>query len=95
MDLLNIKNWLRIDYDYDDNTIEDILVSAKEELLLSGVPEYKENEEGYALYCMAIKYIIARDYESRGYIKDSLNYRGQKTFNEKALHSFILKLKKW
>lgn len=95
MDLRSIKEWLRIDYDYDNDTINEIISSAKEELLLSGVPEYKSDKVGYSLYCLAIKYIISRDYESRGYIKNSTNNQSQQMFNDKALQSFILKLKKW
>lgn len=91
----SIKEWLRIDYDFEDGTILSILESAKEELHLSGVPEYEEDEIGYSLYCSAIKYIISRDYETRGFVKENYNSKVQKSFNEKALQSFVLKLKKW
>ncbi|HBI1224138.1 TPA: head-tail connector protein, partial [Staphylococcus aureus] len=46
----------------------------------------------YPLFCTAIKYIIARDYESRGYSNDQSR---SKVFNEKGLQKMILKLKKW
>ena len=95
MNIESIKEWLRIDYNFEDKTILSILESAKEELHFSGVPEYKDGEVGYSLYCSAIKYIISRDYETRGFVKENYNSKDQKSFNEKALQSFILKLKKW
>lgn len=95
MNIESIKEWLRIDYSFEDTTILSILESAKEELYFSGVPEYNEDEVGYSLYCSAIKYIISRDYETRGFVKENYNSKDQKSFNEKALQSFILKLKKW
>lgn len=92
MDLKTIKTWLKVDYSYEDGLIEEIMDSAKSELTLSGVPEYHESDTEYPLYCTAIKYIIARDYESRGYSNDQSK---AKTFNEKGLQKMILKLKKW
>ncbi|PCF86391.1 head-tail connector protein [Staphylococcus intermedius] len=92
MDVESIKTWLRVDYRFEDTLIKDIIESAKSELTLSGVPEYHEGEIGYPLYCTAIKYIIARDYESRGYSNDQSR---TKMFNEKGLQKMILKLKKW
>lgn len=92
MDLKTIKTWLKVDYSYEDGLISEIIESAKSELTLSGVPEYDDGDTEYPLYCTAIKYIIARDYESRGYSNDQSK---AKTFNEKGLQKMILKLKKW
>ncbi|AVQ34419.1 phage gp6-like head-tail connector protein [Staphylococcus muscae] len=92
MELERVKNWLYLDHDLDDELVENLIASAKSELEMSGVPPYSENEKGYALYCIAVKYIISRDFETRGYI-ESNSYNKQ--FNEKALQSMILKLKQW
>ncbi|MCS4486381.1 head-tail connector protein [Staphylococcus americanisciuri] len=92
MDLQTIKQWLYIDHDLDDELIETLIASAKSELELSGVPLYSEREKEYPLYCIAIRYIIARDFETRGYIE---NNSYNKEFNDKALQSMILKLKNW
>lgn len=92
MELEEVKLWLKVDYDFEDDLIQSIIQSAEEELTFSGVPKYKKGDEGYALYTLAIKYIIARDYESRGYSNDNSK---SKTFNERALQRMILKLKAW
>ncbi len=63
MSLEEIKLWLRIDYNFENDLIEGLIQSAKSELLLSGVPDYDKDDLEYPLFCTAIKYIIARDYE--------------------------------
>lgn len=75
MSLEEIKLWLRIDYNFENDLIEGLIQSAKSELLLSGVPDYDKDDLEYPLFCTAIKYIIARDYESRGYSNDNLEAR--------------------
>ncbi|MEB8101050.1 head-tail connector protein [Staphylococcus xylosus] len=92
MDLEKIKSWLKVEYDFEDETISEIIESAMSELSLSGVPVYEKDALEYPLYCTAIKYIVARDYESRGYSNDQSK---AKTFNERALQRMILKLKSW
>ncbi|MBF2751528.1 head-tail connector protein [Staphylococcus saprophyticus] len=92
MDIDRIKTWLKIEFDFENEMIEEIIESAKVELLLSGVPMYEKYTVEYSLYCTAVKYIVARDYESRGYTNDQSK---SKTFNERALQRMILKLKKW
>ncbi|HDD0312035.1 TPA: phage gp6-like head-tail connector protein [Staphylococcus aureus] len=92
MNLDQIKLWLRVDHQFEDGLISSIIESAKSELQLSGVPEYGDKDPEYPLYCTAVKYIIARDYESRGYYND---HTKSKAFNEKGLHKMILKLKRW
>ncbi|UXR83223.1 head-tail connector protein [Staphylococcus sp. IVB6214] len=92
MGLEEIKQWLYIDHNLDDKLIETLIASAESELELSGVPQYSKDDKGYPLYCIAIRYIIARDFETRGFI-ESNSYNKQ--FNEKALKSMILKLKNW
>lgn len=92
MSLEEIKLWLRIDYNFENDLIEGLIQSAKSELLLSGVPDYDKDDLEYPLFCTAIKYIIARDYESRGYSNDQSR---SKVFNEKGLQKMILKLKMW
>lgn len=91
-ELLKIKRWLNIDYDIEDNTLENMILSAKSELSLSGVPQYHYNDEAYPLYCQAINYIVSRDYETRGFVEYE---RESKGFNDRILQSFILKLKAW
>ncbi|HGN7117996.1 TPA: head-tail connector protein [Staphylococcus aureus] len=95
MDLDEIKLWLRIDYNFEDDLIENIIQSAKSELQLSGVPDYEKSDLEYPLFCTAVKYIIARDYESRGYVSEQHRGNKNKEFNEKGLQKMILKLKKW
>ncbi|KTT82724.1 phage head-tail adapter protein [Mammaliicoccus sciuri] len=92
MDIESIKNWLIVEHEADDDVIKDLIASAKAELNLSGVSEYSAGEPGYPLYCLAIKYIVARDYETRGYTEQNPY---TKQFNEKALENMILKLKSW
>lgn len=91
-ELLRIKRWLNIDYDIENGTLEDMILSAKSELSLSGVPKYDYNDEAYPLYCQAINYIVSRDYETRGFVEYE---RESKGFNDRTLQSFILKLKVW
>ena len=43
------EKWLRVDYNFEDSVITDLIESAKAELLLSGVPEYTESDEEYSL----------------------------------------------
>ncbi|MHD0382816.1 head-tail connector protein [Staphylococcus simulans] len=92
MHLDSIKLWLKVDYGYEDSLINELIESAISELKLSGVPEYEEGAAEYPLYKTAIKYIIARDFESRGYVGDGSK---SKSFNDKALKNLILKLKEW
>lgn len=91
-ELLKIKRWLNVDYDIEDEMLEDIIESAKSELSLSGVPQHNHNDEAYPLYCQAINYIVTRDYETRGFVEYE---RENKGFNDRVLQSFILKLKVW
>lgn len=92
MDIDRIKEWLYVEHKLDDTEIKELIDSAESELDLSGVAKYKESERGYPLYCLAIKYIVARDYETRGFTEQN-SY--SKHFNEKALQNMILKLKAW
>lgn len=92
MNLESIKTWLKVEYDFEDEVVKEIIESAKSELLLSGVPDYDKDTMEYPLFCTAIKYIVSRDYESRGYSNDQSK---AKTFNERGLQRMILKLKKW
>ena len=48
MNLEDLKKWLRVDYNFEDSVITDLIESAKE-LLLSGVPEYTESDKEYSL----------------------------------------------
>ncbi|MEE3689225.1 head-tail connector protein, partial [Escherichia coli] len=57
MSLEEIKLWLRIDYNFENDLIEGLIQSAKSELLLSGVPDYDKDALEYPLFCTAIKYI--------------------------------------
>lgn len=91
MNLEDLKKWLRVDYNFEDSVITDLIESAKAELLLSGVPEYTESDKEYSLFMTAIKYIVTRDFETRGFITEIYK---SKAFNEKTLQSMILKLKK-
>ena len=43
------EKWLRVDYNFEDSVITDLIESAKAELLLSGVPEYTESDKEYSL----------------------------------------------
>ena len=43
------EKWLRVDYNFEDSVITDLIESAKAELLLNGVPEYTESDEEYSL----------------------------------------------
>ena len=38
MNLEDLKKWLKVDYNFEDSVITDLIESAKAELLLSGVP---------------------------------------------------------
>lgn len=49
MNLEDLKKWLRVDYNFEDSVITDLIESAKAELLLNGVPEYTESDEEYSL----------------------------------------------
>lgn len=40
MNLEDLKKWLKVDYNFEDSVITDLIESAKAELLLSGVPIY-------------------------------------------------------
>lgn len=91
MSLEEIKLWLRIDYNFENDLIEGLIQSAKSELLLSGVPDYDKDDLEYPLFCTAIKYIIARDYESRGYSNDQSR---SKVFNEKRIAKNDSEIKK-
>ncbi|OEL06895.1 phage head-tail adapter protein [Staphylococcus xylosus] len=91
-DVEEIKIWLNINFDCENDLISSLIESAKSELALSGVPRYSSEHKAYPLYVQAIRYIISRDYETRGFVEyERLN----KGFNDKVLQSFILKLKKW
>lgn len=91
MSLEEIKLWLRIDYNFENDLIEGLIQSAKSELLLSGVPDYDKDDLEYPLFCTAIRYIIARDYESRGYSNDQSR---SKVFNEKGIAKNDSEIKK-
>lgn len=92
MNVEDLKKWLRVDYKFEDDVIKELIESAKSELYLSGIPEYTESDKEYPLFVTALKYIVTRDFETRGFVADTYK---TKTFNEKALKSMILKLKKW
>ncbi|RIM88329.1 phage gp6-like head-tail connector protein [Staphylococcus xylosus] len=87
-----IKYWLNIHFDCEDDLIDSLIESAKSELALSGVPDYSSKHKAYPLYVQAIRYIVSRDYETRGFVEYE---RINKGFNDKVLQSFILKLKAW
>lgn len=50
MSLEEIKLWLRIDYNFENDLIEGLIQSAKSELLLSGVPDYDKDDLEYLLF---------------------------------------------
>lgn len=50
MSLEEIKLWLRIDYNFENDLIEGLIQSAKSELLLSGVPDYDKDDLEYPLF---------------------------------------------
>lgn len=81
--LEQVKSWLKIDDDDQDDELEDLITEATAELALAGVPEFDETEAAYPLYRKAIKYIITRDFETRG----------MDEYDSKILDSMILKLK--
>lgn len=91
-DIEDIKYWLNISFDCEDDLIYSLIEGAKAELALSGVPNYSSEDKAYPLYMQAIKYIVSRDYETRGFVEYE---RINKGFNDKVLQSFILKLKAW
>ncbi|MDK9867040.1 MULTISPECIES: head-tail connector protein [Staphylococcus] len=91
-ELISVKKWLNIDFDIENELLENLVEAAKSELYLSGVPFYSNKSKEYPLYCQAIKYIVSRDYETRGYVEYE---RQNKGFNDNTLQSFILKLKDW
>jgi len=88
----SVKKWLNIDFDIEDDFIENLVDAAKTELYLSGVHFYDKDSDEYPLYRQAINYIVSRDYETRGYVEYEREGKG---FNDNALQSFILKLKDW
>lgn len=65
--LQDVKDFLRVDSDYEDGVIDALLSSAKVELALSGVLERSSDKFDYPLYETAVKIIVARDYEDRGF----------------------------
>lgn len=91
-DVEEIKVWLNINFDCENDLISLLIESAKSELALSGVPDYSSKHKAYPLYVQAIRYIVSRDYETRGFVEYE---RINKGFNDKVLQSFILKLKAW
>ncbi|EYH13075.1 phage DNA packaging protein [Staphylococcus aureus W41765] len=54
MSLEEIKLWLRIDYNFENDLIEGLIQSAKSELLLSGVPDYDKDDLEYPLFCTGL-----------------------------------------
>ena len=50
MNLEDLKKWLKVDYNFEDSVITDLIESAKAELLLSGVPEYTESDKSIRFY---------------------------------------------
>ncbi|WP_414056168.1 head-tail connector protein [Macrococcus equi] len=83
MELEKVKRWLKIDGSDFDEEISDLISEAQSELALSGVPNVLESDDAYPLYRKALKYIITRDFESRG----------MEDFEDKTLTSLVLKLK--
>lgn len=78
-----VKLWLKIDGNDEDELLKDLIEEAESELLLSGVPVIKSTNASYPLYKKAMRYIITRDYESRA----------MEEYEGKTLLSLILKLK--
>lgn len=83
IELEKVKTWLKIDGPDFDDEILDLISEAQSELLLSGVPNVEETDPAYPLYRKALKYIVTRDFESRG----------MEDFEDKTLTSLVLKLK--
>lgn len=61
MDIEEIKKYLRIDYDGEDDQIRDFMAAAEEYMLNAGV----KKREGSALYNLAVKLLVSNWYSNR------------------------------
>lgn len=67
IDIDEIKHYLRVDEDYDDELIESYLKASEEYLKNAGV---KENKKEKALYKLCIKMICKKLYNCEDYVTD-------------------------
>ena len=65
--LEEIKEYMRIDEDYDDFLIQMLIISAEKYLYNAGVKETYSNE----LYCLAIKMLVLHWYDNREIIGEA------------------------
>lgn len=83
LELSDVKKFLRVDGSYEDSVIDSLIKSAVVELKLSGVKERKAESNEFPLYETAVKIIVSRDYEDRGFSDRDM----------RIIDSIILKLK--
>ena len=65
--LQEIKDYMKIDEDYDDFLIQTLIISAEKYLYNAGVKETYSNE----LYCLAIKMLVLHWYDNREIIGEA------------------------
>ena len=65
--LEEIKEYMKIDEDYDDFLIQTLIISAEKYLYNAGVKETYSNE----LYCLAIKMLVLHWYDNREIIGEA------------------------
>lgn len=65
--LQEIKEYMKIDEDYEDALIQTLVMSAEKYLYNAGVKETYTNE----LYCLAIKMLVLHWYENREVVGDA------------------------
>ncbi|MEY8559597.1 head-tail connector protein [Jeotgalicoccus halotolerans] len=61
----DLKEYLYVDGDHQNTTIESLIKGAESELALSGVKRFKEEDEAYPLYKLAVQILVARHFEDR------------------------------
>ena len=66
MTLEEVKNYLRIDYDDDDDILNDLLVVSEEYICSCAGTEYKNDEKAMKLATLVQKKLIYDMYEKRG-----------------------------
>ncbi|MED4586667.1 head-tail connector protein [Brevibacillus choshinensis] len=86
MNLTDVKAFLRIDGDYEDNVIQSLILAAETFLKNGGVQPDATNE----LYNLTGKLLVAHWYENREVLSSATNVQNEIPF---GLRSMILQLK--
>lgn len=60
-----MKDYLYVDGNHQDTVIEALIAGAESELLTSGVRKFKDGDEQFPLYKLAIQILVARHFEDR------------------------------